>query len=291
VLQSIIYFNQPIQKYWNDENYFGYIYLIWDQKHNKGYVGKKEAKIEKTLNYFGSGSIIKKKIKSRGTYFLKKIILGVCYSREELEFWETECKDFFNVLDPLYGYNILREDTGGDTMTNNPNKKEIFEKIKITINNPEWIKNIKIPAIKKGVEIRIKNNSYICCFKGETKETDERLKKSGENQKITKGNPEWKETKGKESTRKKKETESDPIWKATIGKKANEKHSETAQIKGSYKGAKNSRAKAVINIDTGLKFGYIQEAATFYKENRYAIRDCCEGKRETCVLGFHWKYL
>ena len=124
MLQSIAYYDQLIQKYW-DDNYFGYIYLIYDQKHNKGYVGKRQAKIEDSENYYGSGKIISDKIKSKGTYFLKKIILGVCYSLQELKDCETECKFFFNLFDKKYGYNIAINDWGGDTFTHNPNKEKV----------------------------------------------------------------------------------------------------------------------------------------------------------------------
>lgn len=103
---------------YSNEDYYGYVYITLDQKHNKIYIGQKKARIEKTTDYFGSGTRIKNIIKSRGTYFLKKTILGVCYSKEELEFWETECKFFFNAFDKRYGYNILVKDSGGDTFTN-----------------------------------------------------------------------------------------------------------------------------------------------------------------------------
>jgi len=92
------------------DEYFGYIYIILDQKHNLNYVGHKFGKVEESDWYYGSGKIISAIQKSRGTYFLKKTILGVCDNLEDLLDCEEECKLFFNVLDPLYGYNLIRRD-------------------------------------------------------------------------------------------------------------------------------------------------------------------------------------
>jgi hypothetical protein len=118
MLQSIKYFNQFVQNYWTDENYFGYIYLTYDQKNNKIYIGKKENRIEKTKDYFGSGFFIKKIIKSRGTYFLKKFIIGVCYSKNELNEAEIECIDFFQSTNLLVGYNLKFGGDGGKPTKN-----------------------------------------------------------------------------------------------------------------------------------------------------------------------------
>jgi len=93
-----------------NQDYYGYVYLTVDQKHNKKYVGQKKGKVEKSKKYFGSGSHIQRIIKYRGTYFLKKTILGICDNANELTECETECKLLFNTIDNLYGYNILTED-------------------------------------------------------------------------------------------------------------------------------------------------------------------------------------
>jgi hypothetical protein len=204
MLQSIAYFNLPIQKYWTDENYYGYIYLTYDQKNNLSYIGHKKAKIEKTKNYFGSGSIIVNIKKSRGTYFLKKIILGVCYSREELLSCETECKLFFNVLDRRYGYNIKKEDEGGDCFTNNPNKEEIRQKMidsqkkisldpivrkrksdaqkRIQKNLLQEIKDERNEKRSKTLKLQFENGRQ-SWNKGLTKETNKSVKSIGEKQK------------------------------------------------------------------------------------------------------------
>jgi group I intron endonuclease len=108
---------------------YGYIYLILDQKENKVYIGQKKGLPENSKNYFGSGTIIRNIIKKRGTYFLKKIILGFCYSRDEILQKETECKYFFNAFDRKYGYNIAISDNGGILYDVHPmlNKKQSDE--------------------------------------------------------------------------------------------------------------------------------------------------------------------
>jgi len=116
-----------------ETDYYGYIYVTLDQKTNKIYVGQKKGKIEKSENYYGSGTIISNILKDRGNYFLKKTVLGVCYSREELKFWETECKYFFNVFDRNYGYNIAIVDYGGDNLTHHPDKERIILQTSLTI--------------------------------------------------------------------------------------------------------------------------------------------------------------
>jgi len=112
-------------------DYYGYVYVTLDQKHNLVYIGQKKGKPEKSKNYFGSGKRINDIRKSRGTYFLKKTILGVCYTREELLECEYECKLFFNAFDKLYGYNYAKDDCGGDTWTysTEESKKERIRKI------------------------------------------------------------------------------------------------------------------------------------------------------------------
>lgn len=122
--------------------YHGYIYLILDQKTKKVYVGQKKGKIEDSKNYYGSGITIQQIINKHGTYFLKKIILGICYSKEELNEAEKECIYFFKSYgkdgshhDNIYGYNLTKGGDGGDINSNHPNKENIYEKQKQKWNN------------------------------------------------------------------------------------------------------------------------------------------------------------
>jgi hypothetical protein len=176
-----------------DEDYFGYIYYTWDQKRNMPYIGQKWGRVADSMDYFGSGTIIKAVIKKRGTYFLKKTVLGVCYSEQELTEWETYCKEFFDVYCPN-GYNIARKDTGGDTISRNPRREEIIQKAKEQRKTDEY-----------------KNTS---------------LKQQIEGYKKTTGNEEWKNTIGKEKGKKISNSKNDPIWKETVGKAAYKKISD-----------------------------------------------------------------
>lgn len=115
--------------------YYGYIYLIKDQRNNKIYIGQKKGKIEDSQDYYGSGVTINQIINNQGTYFLKKIILGVCSSKEELDLSEEESIWLFRSYgadgihhDNIYGYNLTPKSFGGNINGNHPNKKHIYKK-------------------------------------------------------------------------------------------------------------------------------------------------------------------
>jgi len=115
--------------------YYGYIYLTLDQRNGKVYVGQKKGKIKDSLNYFGSGVTIKQIINNQGIYFLKKIILGVCYSKEELDSAEEESIWLFKSYgsdgihhDNIYGYNLTPKSFGGNITGNHPDKENIYKK-------------------------------------------------------------------------------------------------------------------------------------------------------------------
>lgn len=132
-----------------NQNYYGYIYLIYDQKNKKIYIGQKKGKIEKSINYYGSGKKIKDIIKSRGAYFLKKSVLGVCCSKEELNKAEIECIEFFNSTNTIYGYNIV---LGGGTVAGLIHNKKSF------INRQKrWMDN-GYPCSKKIIQYDLNGN-------------------------------------------------------------------------------------------------------------------------------------
>jgi hypothetical protein len=100
-----------------NKDYYGYVYLVQDNKTGLVYVGQKKGRVEDSKDYFGSGVIIRHIIKKRGKADLQKIVLELCYSKEELTERETFYKFKYNAFDRLYGYNIAICDTGGDTWT------------------------------------------------------------------------------------------------------------------------------------------------------------------------------
>lgn len=170
--------------------YHGYIYLIYDQKYKKIYIGKKESSVIKSKNYYGSGLRIKRILNSRGTFFLKKIILGICYSKEELANCEKECINFFKSRNPSYGYNIAAGGSGGDTMSMHPNKLEIIKKTNtlekalnvskaqkgITWENRYSVKELNKKRKQKSISNSGKNNPNYGNHKLQTKESN--LKRS-----------------------------------------------------------------------------------------------------------------
>jgi len=140
-----------MEEYIGQKDYYGYIYLTLDQKTGKVYVGQKKGLVEKTKNYYGSGSIIENIKKKRGTHFLKKTILGICYSKEESDIAETECIYFFRSFgsngiqeDSVYGYNLMPSHTGGTNLNealkgeNHPRYKKVDIKKLIKLRKLLW---------------------------------------------------------------------------------------------------------------------------------------------------------
>lgn len=100
------------------------IYKTTNLLNGKFYVGK-DAK--NNPDYYGSGLILNKAIKKYGKENFKKEILEVCSSKTELNDRE---KYWINELSATtLGYNIALGGAGGDTLTMNPNLKEIKEKL------------------------------------------------------------------------------------------------------------------------------------------------------------------
>jgi len=104
------------------KHFHGYIYITLDQKYQKCYVGQKAISPKKSENYYGSGKLIQRIVEDRGTYFLKKIILGEIFSntiedfKKQLDICEIECIYFFRSYgsdginyDQIYGYNMIKE--------------------------------------------------------------------------------------------------------------------------------------------------------------------------------------
>ena len=104
-------------------NTIGYIYITKNVQNNKVYVGQ-STRLDCKNNYLGSGRIFKNAIKKYGKENFKKIILGFCESENELNDAEQICIEFFNSIDPIYGYNIR---SGG---TNSKMSEATKEKIR-----------------------------------------------------------------------------------------------------------------------------------------------------------------
>jgi len=111
--------------------------------------------------------------------------------------------------------------------------------------------------------------------------------------KAQKGKPAW--NKGLKLNGSQKNMNRDKIGKPSwnkglinaYSKKTLKKMSEGR--KGKCAGKDSGRARKVINIDTGLIFDTIQEAAKCYKITYSNISNCCAGRIKTSG-GYHWKY-
>ncbi len=94
------------------------IYKITNTKNNKIYVGKDT---HDSPDYLGSGVLIKRAIGKYGKDAFIKEIIEACNTSEELNDRELYWIKNLDCLHPN-GYNILVGSTGGDVLTNNPNR-------------------------------------------------------------------------------------------------------------------------------------------------------------------------
>lgn len=140
------------------------IYKITNILNGKIYIGKDEFS---NSEYFGSGKLIKRAIIKYGKKnFIKEILENKIEDKKILEEKEIFWIKYFNSTDKNIGYNIARGGNGGDTISNNPNKNMIIEKIKASLKgrkfSEEHIKklkenhNSKNPEIVKKISDRLK---------------------------------------------------------------------------------------------------------------------------------------
>lgn len=135
--------------------YLGVIYQIINIQNNKSYIGKttnndyyeyiekhfKNAFKEGDLKKNNKGKYLYNSIRKYGRENFKVIILGVLvsYNKKYLNYKLNEAEKesiwLFRTFgsnginkDNIYGYNLTKGGDGGDTLSNHPNKKEIFKK-------------------------------------------------------------------------------------------------------------------------------------------------------------------
>jgi hypothetical protein len=166
------------------------IYKITNTVNGKIYIGKDES--DDAL-YFGSGILIKKAIKKYGLHnFTKEIIEHNIQDKKLLEKREIFWIEKYNSTDKKIGYNICKGGNGGDTMTNNPNKDIIIEKIKNTskgrVFTEQHIKklkenhNSKDPKVTKKIADKLRGKEKSTIHKEKiSKSISEYYKKNGGN--------------------------------------------------------------------------------------------------------------
>jgi len=125
----------------------GYIYLTTCLINGKVYIGKKEL-IEwlQSLDYLGSGLLIKRAINKYGTENFKKELICYCSSREELNKMEKFFISYYESNNPEIGYNISKGGDGGRTWQNlKYTDSEKYNEIckKISEYRKEYLKNIE----------------------------------------------------------------------------------------------------------------------------------------------------
>ena len=111
------------------------IYKTTNLINGKIYIGKDKYN---NPNYFGSGKILKQAILKYGKENFKKEILEVC---DDETIWKEREKYWIKELNSIIiGYNIAKGGDGGDTISNNPRKKEIGEAHSKRMRLPEFNK-------------------------------------------------------------------------------------------------------------------------------------------------------
>lgn len=151
------------------------IYKTTNLINQKFYVGKDT---HNNPNYYGSGKRLNLAIKKYGIDNFKKEIIEICNNLEQLndreKFWIKE----LNAINE--GYNISLGGDGGDTISNNPRKKEIGKKISES-NKGRFIGKTnsketreKISKSLKGKLVGDKNPNY---GKNHTNETKDKIRK------------------------------------------------------------------------------------------------------------------
>jgi group I intron endonuclease len=103
-----------------------YIYKTTNLITGKVYIGKSS----KCFNpkYYGSGKILNRSIKKYGKINFSVELIEECFSLEELNDREIYWISFFM----SNSYNIAVGGTGGDTLTNHPDRDDIYKKISKT---------------------------------------------------------------------------------------------------------------------------------------------------------------
>ena len=150
------------------------IYKTTNLINGKIYIGKDKYNND---NYLGSGKILKQAIAKYGRHNFVKEVIEECEDKKTWLKREVYWIGYFNSIKE--GYNIALGGNGGDTISNNPQKKEIYERKRKTENNkPTDVKEARLKKMSESMktkwnEMRLNNPNFIL----------ERNKKISESQK------------------------------------------------------------------------------------------------------------
>lgn len=110
------------------------VYETINKVNGKRYIGKDKFN---DPSYLGSGRILVKAIKKYGKDCFFKTILEVCNSDEELNEREKHWIELMNAQKSSLYYNIGEGGSGGDNISNNPNRELFIEKMTKINNDPQ----------------------------------------------------------------------------------------------------------------------------------------------------------
>jgi len=176
-----------------------YIYKTTNKIDSKFYIGKCERSIDESVDYYGSGLLLKRAIKKYGIENFKKEIIYQTDDKKDLDENEIYYIKFYNAIE--LGYNIAHGGSGGNTNGKHPNKIFIYKKISISNsgqnhylnklsederknyilkyragkNNPLYGK----PKTEKQMKSSIKNGKTNFLGKKHTEETKEKMRTNG----------------------------------------------------------------------------------------------------------------
>lgn len=112
------------------------IYKTKNKITGKIYIGQDK---NNNSDYLGSGKILRQSIEKYGKENFEKEILQECYSKEHLDLAEKHWIKYYNSTDRNIGYNITIGGSGGDTISNHPDREEICKKISNSnVGNKPW---------------------------------------------------------------------------------------------------------------------------------------------------------
>jgi group I intron endonuclease len=130
-----------------------YIYKTTNLINNKIYIGQSSYPVEESTNYLGSGSILNRAIAKYGKdQFTKEILERDITNINDLNLREIYYIAKYNSTNDTIGYNITSGGTGGDTISNHPDRDTIVAKISKSIKelweDPEHRSNMSAIRLK-----------------------------------------------------------------------------------------------------------------------------------------------
>jgi group I intron endonuclease len=225
------------------------IYKTTNLLNGKIYIGQDR---NNNSDYLGSGTLLKRAIKKYGLINFKKDIIEYCDSLKFLNEKEMFWISYYNSTNRNIGYNIALGGSGGDTLSNHPNIKEI------------------------GNKISLKNKGEKNGFYGKN-HSDETRKKMQEHSY-------WKGKTGFNKGKKKSIDTIEKHKKALLGKKLSNDH-----IKNISDGHKVKVIKYDFEWNFICEYNSINDAALDNKLHASNISKACKTKTHKCGI-FKWRY-